>query len=202
MLYDFQGVLKLTQRTHNRYQNSSSFWSQRSKLGIWSVQAVHEEVKTHMRQIMRDARSQAIIDLLVVVRDKLLVVQLPSDVNKEWRPGYRANAQTLHDELAKISNRGKSDPRYWFTGGALSREPANVTFSAARSLGRGHNDVSSFNFVISSKPKHPGIEIPVCSHTSLTLSVVLAVPPETNKRWCLRGLQYDGRRSHPSFISG
>lgn len=188
MLYDIQGVIELTERTRNRYQSGSTFWRQRSRLGIWSVQTVHEEVKSHMRQIMRDATgSQAIMDLLGVVKDKLLVVQLPTNINNQWRPGYRANAQTLHDELAKIAQRGEFDPSYWSTDETLFYEPANATSSAAGSLGGGYNDVSSFSLVISSKPKHPKVEVSASLHTSLTLSVVLAAPSETNKRSCIPG---------------
>lgn len=135
ILYDFQGIVELTQRTRNRYQSESTFWSQRSILGVWSRQVVHEKVKSHMKQILKDAiGSQAIKDLLVVVKDKLLVIQLPSDIKKEWRPGYRANAETLHGELVKISKRGESDPRYWFSSGSLFRRSGNAKSSATASL--------------------------------------------------------------------
>lgn len=149
MLYDLQGVVKLTERTRNRYQSESTFWRQNSMFGFWSAQIVHEEVTSHMMQIMRDAfGSPAIIDLLRLVKDKLLVIQLPSDINNEWQPGYRANAQTLHSELVKISQRGQSNYRYWFTGGTLFRQTATATPSAATQVVRGYNDVSSSSFVL------------------------------------------------------
>ncbi|KAG6364996.1 hypothetical protein INS49_006602 [Diaporthe citri] len=56
-----------------------------------------------MRRIIWDASgSQAIKDLLRVVKDKLLVIQLPSDIKKEWRQGYHANAETLHPTATPV----------------------------------------------------------------------------------------------------
>lgn len=152
LLYDIQGVKELTAKTRNSRQSESTFWSQRWTGADWGEPIVHEEVDRHIHKIMGDSYgSEAIKDLLKVVRDQLLVVQLPSDSNEKWRSGYRANAETLYHELVRISGRGASDHGYWFTSGAFSSNPSGTTSSATESLDRGHNDVSSFTFVFSYK---------------------------------------------------
>lgn len=152
LLYDLPGVDELTRRTHNPHQTGSTFWNQKYSLVGWSGKVVHEGVRSHMKKIVKDAAgSGAIRDLAEVVRDKLLVVRLPRDGNKKWQPGYRANADTLYDELRDISRRGEHDPKYWFSGGTLFRQPPNAMSSATRSLGRGQNVVSPFIFDLPSK---------------------------------------------------
>lgn len=174
LLYGIEGVEDLTERTLNRFRKESTFWNQSWTGGDWSEQIVHEQVESHMDRILGDPiGSEAIKDLLKVVRSKLLVVQLPSDSNAEWRTGYRANAETLYRELRRISRRGELNHQYWFRSGNLFRSPSNVYSSATGSLGRGHNDVSSFNFVLSTEKKHLRIEFPLPLYTSLILSVLV-----------------------------
>lgn len=148
LLYDLPGVDELTTRTRNPHQPGSTFWNQRITLVGWSGKVVHEGVRKHMREVMRDSTgSGAIRDLVEVVRDKLLVVRLPSDWKNQWEQGYRANADTLHDELRKILKKGEHNPKYWFSGGTLFRKSPNAMPLATRSLGRGgKNVVSPFNF--------------------------------------------------------
>lgn len=145
LLYGIPGVDELTRKTRNPHQTGSTFWNQKSTFIGWGGKVVHEEVKIHMKKILKDvSASKAMRDLVEVVRDKLLVVQLPTDANKRWQQGYRANAETLHDELRKILERGGVNQKYWFNGGTLFRNPPNAMSLATRSRGRGRNDVSSF----------------------------------------------------------
>ncbi|POS75002.1 CAMK/CAMK1 protein kinase [Diaporthe helianthi] len=96
-----------------------------------------------MKKIKKDATgSQAIRDLLAVVRDKLLVVRLPSDSKKIWQPGYRANADTLHNELKIIQKRGENNHQYWLNSGTLLRRPQDAMSLATRSRGRARNDLN------------------------------------------------------------
>lgn len=147
LLYDLAGVDELVRRTRNPHQAGSTFWNQKYSLVGWSGKVVHEGVRSHMKKIMKDATvSGAIKDLVQVVRDKLLVVRIPNDYDKQWKQGYRTNADTLHDELREISRRGEHDPKYWFNGGTLFRSPPNAIPLATSSLGRGQNVVSFFFF--------------------------------------------------------
>lgn len=147
LLYGLPGVDELTRSTRNPHQIGSTFWIQKATFipGRWSRKVVHEVVRDHMKRIIKDDTvSGAIRDLVEVVRDKLLVVQLPRDYDSNWQPGYRANADRLHDELRDILGRGHNNHKYWSNGGMLFRNPPSAMSSATRSFGRGHNDVSSF----------------------------------------------------------
>lgn len=207
LLYDIDGVKELTRKTSNRHKIESTFWSQTPTPEGWSNADVHDEVKSHMDKIMIDATgSQAIVDLLKIVKDKLLVVQRPSDVNKAWEPGYRANAQGLVDALEEIVRKGKPrkgklNKQYWSSNKTLFRRPENPRSSGTGSFDPGHSDVSSFNLAFLPK-KHTYEPIlasfflfvsprPPLFHRLLFLSLVLAAPSDishgrTSKRLAMR----------------
>lgn len=127
LLYGIEGVENLTDKLRNHARGDPAFWS-RHKLedGQRSQKIIRKDVQEHMEQIMGDPiQSQAIKDLLKVVRDKLLVIRLPSHSSEESSPGFRANAETLRDDLMEIHERGTGDPKYWHTSGLLFRGSRN-----------------------------------------------------------------------------
>lgn len=124
LLYDIEGVDMLTRPLRNEYKGQSAFWSERkAKKGQRGQKMVHKHVQEHMEKIMgAPVESQAIKDLLRVVRDKLLVVRLPSDSTGDSISGFRADAETLLDDLRVIRKRGAENPEYWYKSGLLFRK--------------------------------------------------------------------------------
>lgn len=116
LLYDIEEVDRFAQKRRDQGLNEGAFWCFK-KTG---EQCVHPEVEKHMERMMADPiESEAIKDLLSVVRDKLLVIR---PLAEGWVPGYRANARVFRDELAKIIRRGSSNSEYWFLSGSLFRK--------------------------------------------------------------------------------
>lgn len=143
LVYNIEEVEELVQRTRNTRQNESTFWIQ-SWTGIdWGPPIVHGEVTSHIETIMTEPYvSEAIKDLLKIVRDQLLVVPLPDDSNDKWRPGYRANAYTLYKGLERILRRGEENHGYWFSGGTFPSNQSGAASSATEPFGQGYDHVS------------------------------------------------------------
>ncbi|KAG8161671.1 hypothetical protein KVR01_008658 [Diaporthe batatas] len=184
LLYDIRGVDKLTLKTRNPYQMESTFWNQRTKLMKWGGKVVHEEVTKHMKKIMREfTGSDAIRDLLKLVRDKLLVVRLPSNSDNEWQQGYRANAKTLHNELRKIVSKGKDDPEYWFKGetGSLFRSPSNAKSVAGVPGDQRRNNLNEvWKFIVDNSFARDVI----ISNQVTTVARSITIWPEPSERLC------------------
>ncbi|ROW10378.1 hypothetical protein VMCG_02145 [Cytospora schulzeri] len=85
-------------------KGTSSFWVQMSEPRVHPmVTRMMDGISEHLENV---TKSPAIEALLNIVRNQLLVVQLPS----------RANAAAFHSALKEIQQKGEANRAYWLTG--------------------------------------------------------------------------------------
>lgn len=117
LIYGREKIDQLTSETENPLANhESSYWT-----ASWSTEAgysnigVHPAIDEHIRSMRDDLKSsKPLLALLSVVRDKLLVIKLPSD-SEVVEQGCRTNADDLYGSLRKIQAAGKGNPVYWLS---------------------------------------------------------------------------------------
>lgn len=111
--------------------NLATFKDRSSTIGslYWTVRSIHIK-KVNLNEVtfewisrllkedpecQASEKGSALRDLILLIRSKLLVIELPAD-SDVYEPGRRINSKTLVKELDEIIQKGKEDPLYLFSG--------------------------------------------------------------------------------------
>jgi serine/threonine protein kinase len=114
MLYGWKAIgdFQTTDTTINENFVATPYWTKVGK-GNYVVTARATQWIQHILKHAPEKDSSALGDLVILVRDKLLQIELPPD-SERYTPGCRTHAKDMRDELVRIQRRALEDPEYLF----------------------------------------------------------------------------------------
>lgn len=126
LLYGTEKIKELTRETRSVFTQESSYWraSWTEDKGFHNVE-IHPSIKRLIHEMRRDLKiSQALLDLLSIVEDKLLVIKLPHSTTRSQQ-GCRANAEDLYHSLRRIQAACNDSQAYWLPKEDTAKQISN-----------------------------------------------------------------------------
>ncbi|KAK2597572.1 hypothetical protein N8I77_012351 [Diaporthe amygdali] len=149
LVYGTSEIEELTRKTKSVFaKGESSYWSAESwdETNGYHNLKVHPSVTKHMERMKGDVQgSKALQGLLLIIQDKLLVVQRPKEATIS-ESGCRTNAADLHRSLKKIQA-ACEDRGYWFSGGNVVQQASHLQIPQGQTLDVGRGNKLNDNWV-------------------------------------------------------